>query len=307
MAEAAAEIAAGGSPLGGGTDLLVRAREGLAAPVAFVSTERIGELRQVSRRADGITVGGSVTLDRLADEIGAELPVVAEAVATIASPQIRAMATVAGNLLQANRCWFLRNGFDCYKRGGALRPCYAVAGDHRFYHAALGAHRCQAVTPSDLATVLTALDATVAVRSAVGAREIPVGRLYRGPGESTLGRDELLVAVRISAAVRERTAAFEKLRMYEGDFAVASAAVSAVVIDGRWRDLRIVLGSIAPTPWRAERAERALEGMPVDAGRLRAELDGELERTGHPLPRNAWKLDAVAALAERAAARLTAG
>jgi CO/xanthine dehydrogenase FAD-binding subunit len=304
LADAVADVAGGGTPLGGGTDLVVRARQGLVAPVMFVSTERVDTLRALSSTEDGIVVGGSVTLDRLAGELGGELPVVAEAVATIASPQIRAMATVAGNLLQANRCWFLRNGFDCYKRGGVFRPCYAVAGDHRFYHAALGAHRCQAVTPSDLATVLSALDATVEVESESGRREIPVGRLYRGPGESALRPDELLTSVRIGAAARGRAAAFEKLRMYEGDFAVASAAVSAVIEDARWRGLRIVLGSIAPTPWRAHRTETALEGTVVDARRLRVTLDEELERDGHPLARNAWKLDAVAALAERGAGRL---
>src|SRR5690606_34890447 len=111
---------------------------------------------------------------------------VADAVESIASAQIRAVATVGGNLAQAKRCWFFRNGFDCYKRGGVTCPCYAVQGDHRFYHAAIGGHRCQAVTPSDLATVFTALDAQVVLAGPKGHRTVAIGDFYPGPGETFL-------------------------------------------------------------------------------------------------------------------------
>src|SRR5690606_951829 len=117
------------------------------------------------------------------------------AVARIASPQIRQVATVAGNLCQEKRCWVYRSGFDCYKRSGPTCPCYAVRGDHRFYHAVLGGHRCQAVTPSDLATVLAALDASVAVEGPRRRRVLGLDELYTGPGETALAGDELLVEV----------------------------------------------------------------------------------------------------------------
>jgi CO/xanthine dehydrogenase FAD-binding subunit len=271
---------------------------------ALVSLKAISELRRVEIGADGaFEFGGAVTLAALAE---AGIPLLAQAVATIASPQIRNMATIAGNLAQAKRCWFFRNGFECYKRVGSKAPCYAILGDHRFYHAAIDGHRCQAVTPSDLATAFMALDAVVTIGRRGGSRQAPIANFYAGPGETILAADELVLAVH-GRWNPERRCAFEKLRLWEGDFAVVSTAVVATVEkDGRWRDLRIVCGAIAPTPWRARRTERALEGAAVTAATLRAALDLELNETAHPLARNGWKLDALAGLCERAVERIAA-
>jgi len=225
----------------------------------------------------------------------------AEAVATIATPQVRAVATVAGNLAQAKRCWFFRNGFDCYKRGGATCPCYAVLGDHRFQHAAIDGHRCQAVTPSDLATALVALDAELAISSAERTRVVPVAAFYTGPGETVLRDGELIEHVRIPPSGRERIGTFQKLALYDGDFAAASVAVTGrPAAAGTLGDLRIVLGAMAPVPWRAIATERRLAGRPLDAATARTALDAELDRAAHPLPGNVWKLDAVAGLLEHA-------
>src|SRR5207302_165421 len=115
---------------------------------------------------------------------------------------------------------FYRSGFPCYKRLGGLAPCYAVNGDHRFYHAAIDGHRCQATTPSDLATVFTALDASAVIVGAAGERVVPMARFYLGPGETVLADDEILRAVRLPADATTRLGAFRKLRLWEGDFAV---------------------------------------------------------------------------------------
>jgi CO/xanthine dehydrogenase FAD-binding subunit len=174
-------------------------------------------------------------------------PVVAEAIATIASPQVRNAATVGGNLAQAKRCWFFRNGFDCYKRNGPLSPCYAVTGDHRFQHAVVDGHRCQAVTPSDLSTVFLALDAAVEINR---SRTAPVSAFYTGPGETVLRPGELVTAVTVPASALERASAFTKLALYTGDFATASAALSVDRAPGGiWRDVRLVLCG-APHPTR---------------------------------------------------------
>jgi CO/xanthine dehydrogenase Mo-binding subunit/CO/xanthine dehydrogenase FAD-binding subunit len=292
--------------LGGGTDLLLQRRQGLAAPERLVSVAEIEELGRIRAEADGgLEIGAGVTLAQLARHCASSAPVIAEAVGSIASAQIRATATVGGNLVQEKRCWFFRTGFDCYKRGGATCPCYAVEGDHRFYHAAIGAGRCQAVTPSDLATVLVALDASAVVGGRGGERTLPLRSFYKGPGEADLREGELVLRVRVPAFGLRKRAAFEKLGLWQGDFAVASVALAADV-DGsrRWHDVRVVLGAIAPTPWRAERTERALEGAVVTPELLHGALDDELTRVGHPLERNAWKLDAAAGLARRLTARL---
>jgi CO/xanthine dehydrogenase FAD-binding subunit len=241
----------------------------------------------------------------LNEALGTAIPALAECIAGIASPQIRQAATVGGNLLQAKRCWFYRNDFPCFKRRGGLAPCYAIEGDHRFYHAAIDGHRCQAVTPSDLASLFLALDATVTITGAGGARSVPMAAFYTGPGESVVRAGELLTAIDLPASVLARRCRVEKLALWQGDFASASVALSARIdTDGLWREIRLVLGAMAPTPWRARGTERGLEGKRVDAAMLRGALDRELRATAHPLKNNAWKLEAVGGLAEIAVERM---
>jgi CO/xanthine dehydrogenase Mo-binding subunit/CO/xanthine dehydrogenase FAD-binding subunit len=306
VAEAVRLLRAGGVPVGGTTDALVAHRRHPRPPARLVSLTGVPELRGLRALPDGgLAVGAAVTLDELAGHVAPLAPGIAEAVATIASPQIRNAGTVAGNLLQDNRCWFFRNGFACYQRNGQASPCYAILGDHRFYHAVIDAHRCQAVTPSDLATVLLAYDAVVVIAGRRGLRVVPVGRLYRGPGQARLRPDEVVVEVQVPGAALRRDCVFEKLGLWSGDFAVAAVALAAGRDrDGRWHDVRVVLGAAAPTPWRARRVERALTGTAPTPARVRAVLDAELDRVGHPLPGNVWKLDAIAGLAETAAERL---
>ncbi|MGY1741367.1 MULTISPECIES: molybdopterin cofactor-binding domain-containing protein [unclassified Blastococcus] len=292
--------------VGGATDVTVQRRQGLAAPEVLVRAGAVAALRRVHRDDEHVEVGAAVTLEECAEAFAADLPELSALVRTIASPQLRRTATVAGNLLQEKRCWFFRNGFDCYKRGGPTCPCYAVQGDHRFSHAVLGAHRCQAVTPSDLATVLTALDAQVRVAGPRGERTLPVGELYRGPGETVLGPADVVLAVRLGRAALGRRLVTEKLALWEGDFAVASVALSWTPTATGAADVRVVLGGVAPTPWRARRTEAALEGTEPTVAGVVDRLRDELRAVAHPLPRNAWKLEATMGLAERAAERAVA-
>jgi CO/xanthine dehydrogenase FAD-binding subunit len=162
-------------------------------------------------------------------------------------------------------------------------------------------HRCQAVTPSDLATVLLALDAEVEIAHGTRRRVVPIGTFYSGPGETVLRDGELVTAVTIPAGALGRAAAFTKLALYTGDFATASAALAVVHgSDGTWRDVRLVLGAMAPTPWRLTAVEDALRGTAPDLAAVRRLVDAELDAHAHPLRRNAWKLDAAAGLVERA-------
>ena len=292
----------------GNTDLSLQRRQGLCSPVKLIATSEAAELRRIERTPAGeIRIGAGATLTQLIAELGAEVPAIADAASSIASEQVRNVATLGGNLAQAKRCWFFRNGFDCYKRGGPTCPCYAVLGDHRFHHAIVDAHRCQAVTPSDLATVLVALDATVTFRSAARRRDIPAAELYSGPGEINFADGEMITAATIGSAAAARASSFCKLALQEGDFAMVSAALSAAVApDGRWHDLRIVLGAIAATPHRMPATERSLEGRAADTATLRGALAGELERVAHPLANNAWKIRAAGGIAARAAELLVA-
>jgi CO/xanthine dehydrogenase FAD-binding subunit len=308
LVEATALLATpGAAPLGGVTDALVERRaEPRPAPV-LVSVAAVTELRRITRDGAGLRIGAAVTLTDLAAH--PDVPrVVAEAIATIASTQVRNAATVGGNLAQAKRCWFFRNGFDCYKRNGPLNPCYAVMGDHRFQHAVVDGHRCQAVTPSDLATAFLALDASVQIDGAeIDGGAVPVSAFYTGPGETVLRAGQLITAVTIPAAALERVAVFTKLALYTGDFATASVALSVDPAPGGiWRDVRVVLGAIAPVPWRLTEVEDALRGTAPDAATVRRHVDAVLDAHAHPLPRNAWKLDAATGLVVRAVEALAA-
>ncbi|WP_433413265.1 molybdopterin cofactor-binding domain-containing protein [Microtetraspora malaysiensis] len=291
--------------IGGGTDLLVARQQGLAGPATLIDVTLCKELTGIVTEADGsLRIGAAVTLSDLEAACDASgLPgdrMLAQALRSIASRQIRNVATVAGNLCQQKRCWFYRNGFDCYKRSGPTAPCYAVSGDHRFYHAVLDGHRCQATTPSDLATAFAALDATVTIQSPTGSREIPVARFYRGPGETALADDELVLHVTVPRLFRESPADFRKLGLWSGDFAVVSVATSLQfdTENGVVSDVRIAMGGVAPTPYRPHPVEDALRGRSIDPAALQ-HVVALWEREAHPLERNAWKAGVATALAVR--------
>lgn len=297
-ASAARALAAPASrAIGGGTDLLAARRQGLVQPSRLVDLTVIPGLGRIDDRTEGIRVGATVSLSELAEHVrGSSLNVLAEVIDQIANPQIREMATVGGNLCQMNRCWFLRNEFLCYKRGGVTCPCYAVEGDHRFYHAIIAGHRCQSVTPSDLGTVLPALDAKITVRGPSGSRLVESGHFFTGPGETVLREGEYVQSVVVPRP--EGGVAYEKLNRSNGDFAILSSATRIVTDDvGRVTDARVILGAVAPTPWRARESEAALIGRPFLEG-----IDDAAEvwiEHAHPLARNEWKVDAMVGVLRR--------
>ena len=312
--EAGAVQPADSAFLGGGTDLLVARQQRLAAPVRLIDTTSVRELRRLDETPDGdLCIGAAVTLEDLRRRVSAPDAqpgdsMLSDLLDELATHQIRELATVGGNLLQEKRCAFYRNGFPCYKRSGWTSPCYAVLGDHRFHHAVLGGHRCQAVTPSDLATGLLALDAVAeSVPPGSGpSRQRKIGELYKGPGEPDLAKAELLTQVRVPAAARARPAAFEKLRLYAGDFAVCSAAVSLALDDdgATIADARVSLGAVAPKPYRAERTEERLTGASLHDTEALREASWVWVHDTQPLPGNAWKVEATCGLLLRALKRL---
>ena len=300
--------------IAGGTDLLVARQQGLRSPVRLIDTTSVVELRGLEETPEGgLRIGAAVTLEdlrRRVSEPGARAgdSMLSDLLAELATHQIRELATVGGNLLQDKRCAFYRNGFNCYKRGGWTCPCYAVLGDHRFHHAVIGGHRCQAVTPSDLATGLLALDA-VACSEVPGpkpTRRRAIDELYAGPGEPDLAPGELLTMLEMPVETRTRPAAFEKLRLYTGDFAVCSAAVSlGLDADGvTIADARVSLGAVAPKPYRAERSEKHLQGTSLEDDTALKEASWAWATDAHPLLHNGWKIEAVCGLLHRALTRI---
>ncbi len=287
--DAIAEVSAdpGAAFLAGGTtqvDLMLK--DGVVAPRRLVDISRL-PLSGV--RVDGGTlrVGATTTMAQTAADadVGRLLPMVRDALLLGASPQLRNMATIGGNLLQRTRCRYFRDLAveQCNKRNPGS-GCGAVEGVARM-HAILGASRsCIALHASDLAVPLTALGAIVHLRSERGPRAVPITELYRQPGdtpdrEHVLHHGELITEVEIPLLPEPARTTYLKVRdraSYE--FALVSAAVATVVEDGRVVSARIALGGVGTVPWRAWDAEDALRDAPIGEATFRAAADAAVQR-----------------------------
>jgi xanthine dehydrogenase YagS FAD-binding subunit len=248
--------------IGGGTDLLVTIDEGLVAPTRVIDVRELPGARDIILNADGsVRIGGGVRIAELAShaEIEAKFATLAAACASVGTPALRNMGTIAGNLMQRPRCWYLRRGVSCFKNGGS--GCPAIQGEHQ-YHGIVEDGTCRAVHPSDPAVALLALDARVeiALAAADGAkpgaaaptRTVPIADFYQGAasnprGETTLGAGELILAVILPAESAGGTQHWEKL-MQRGawDFALVSCAAVRRA-DGV---VRMAIGGVGAAPWR---------------------------------------------------------
>ena len=267
--EAAEALGNGSVALAGGTEVVPLLRDGLLRAETLVDVAAA-----VPRGVDGTRIGAGTRLAEL--ETDPQVPqVLREACSLAASPQLRSMGTVAGNLLQATRCWYWRLGFDCWLHGG--ERCLAKDGAHR-EHAIFGNEQCASAHPSDLAAALLALDATVRTTR----RELPIAELYRQPSDddrstTTLGSDELILELEVPTP----EASTYLKAMDRRKWAFALVGVAAVRTGG---GIRIALAGVAPTPWTLDTA---------------AALDDAT-----PLPGTAYKVEIARALVRRALEQL---
>ena len=245
------------------------------------------------------------TLAELGDDgaIAHDYPALAQAVASVATPQIRNVGTVGGNLCQRPRCWYYRSTlFDCRKKGGEV--CFAVEGNSK-YHAILGGADCYIVHPSDLAPVLIALDATATVTGPNRTRTLPMEEFFVGPehnieAETVLKPGELLTGVFVPKPGPGHRSVYLKARERQTqEFALASVAASLHVSASIVERASLVLGGVAPTPWRASHSEEALRGAPI--AQVDADAVGRLAvRGARPLRDNNYKMRLAASLVSRA-------
>lgn len=298
--------------MAGGVDLVHEMKQGIRTPSLVVHLARVEGLGTIDIAQGALAIGALTKVAELETNplVAEHAPLLAEAAREVATPQLRAMGTVAGNILQRPQCWYYRDADSfCLRKGG--EHCHAVAGDNR-YHAILGGGPCHIVCPSDLAPALLALGAEAVVAGADGERTVPLAELFVGPrkdphNEHVLSRTDVITSLRVPARsgaagagggatssvflkARERTA---------WDFALAS--VSAVVErdgSGTVSHAAIVLGGVAPNPWNAEEAAASLVGTTLDeeaiANAARLAVKG-----ARPLRDNAYKI----ALTERLVAR----
>jgi len=281
-------------------------RHGLAEPDALVDLTGIEGLRGITReKGRGIRIGALTALSDVeaSADLLRSLPIVPESLRDAATPQIRNMGTVGGNLLQRNRCWYFRDeGVQCWLKGG--KRCFAVDGEN-LYHAVIGAHECWIVSPSDLAPALIACDAEVELASSLGRRRIPLAGFYVAPSgkqrkEHAIRRGELITTVRIPEKALERKGTYVKaMERKAWSFAIVSVAAAARVRDGKASDVRLVLGGIAPIPWRVPAAERVLDGTSLDDNACLAAADVVL-KDATPLRDNGYKVTLARELVRRA-------
>lgn len=295
--------------LAGGTDLLPLMKAGISVPKRLVDIKRIADLDGGIEATEdgGAVIPALVSLEEVQYSalLARRYRLLGEAAASSATPQLRHVATVGGNLLQRPRCWYFRSPyFACWLKGG--ETCPAREGHNRL-HALFGhGSRCCAVHPSDLATCLAALDADVLLLSSAGdARSVPIRGFFVLPTndrrrENVLGDDELLAAVRLPALERRAYTAYVKAMNREtGSFAAASAAAVVTFDADRIAEARIALGGVAPIPWRAAAAESYLAGRRLT--RMQIEhAAGAAVADAAPLTRNAYKVPLARALVRRA-------
>ncbi|MGD8872701.1 MAG: xanthine dehydrogenase family protein subunit M, partial [Gemmatimonadota bacterium] len=273
---------------------------------ALVDLSQIDELRGIREVDGGLEIGALTTLTDVAESpvVRERFGVLAEAAGLVASPQIRNQGTIGGNVSQDTRCWYYRNGWTCYRAGG--NTCYAdtptaVNREHAILHAS----RCVAVSPSDTAPALLALDAQMVIRRGSEEKVVPAMDYFLGPDidirhMTILEGGDLLTAIRIPATWAGARFYFEKVRDRNvWDFPLVNVASAVRESSGRIDDLRVVVGAVAARPLRLLTVERELAGQSLTTQTIARA--GELAVEGaRPLRFNAYKVPLMRNLVQRA-------
>ncbi len=292
--------------LGGGLDSFDWWKERIKRPTAVVDLVNVDELKGVRSTADGIEIGAMTTLTEVAThpELLANYSVLTDAASQIATPQIRNRGTIAGNLTQDTRCWYYRGGWPCYRAGG--NTCYASAPTAmNREHCIIGASRCVAVSPSDSAPALIALDAQFVIQGPGGVRVVDAEDYFMRPSVdiermTVLNTDELLTAIRLPSEWAGATFYYEKIEDRKAwDFALMTVASAMRISGGVIEEVRLSANGAAPYPLRLADSERAVRGQaPSEALGLEA---GEIAiRGAEPLQHNDYKIPLLRNLVRRA-------
>jgi len=299
--------------IAGGTNLVDMMRTGTERPEVLVDITHLPLRGIESSEQGGVRIGALVGNAEAAHHplLKTRYPLLADAILQGASPQIRNMATIAGNLMQRTRCPYFREpSYHCNKRNPGT-GCDARLGHHRM-HAVLGTSmECIATHPSDLAVALCALDAVVHIEGPTGSRETPLMGFYRTPGsrpqeETVLAANELIIAVSLPPPLAGQISRYAKARDRASfEFALASVATILTVEQGTIGAARLALGGVATVPWRVPKAEAILVGARATPEVLHAAADAALAGAT-PLDGNRFKLPLARALIVRTLSEMTA-
>jgi xanthine dehydrogenase YagS FAD-binding subunit len=296
--------AEGAKVIAGGTDLIRLMKNEVIAPKVLVNIKTIPGLANITEDAKGLKIGALATIKEIESSpmIRSKYPLLADTAHSVASPHIRNMATLAGNLCQEVNCWYYRRSpvtgksFHCRRKGG--EQCFAVTGDNR-HHAIIGGNKCYAVCPSDMAIALSVLGAKVKIASPDGRRELSLDKLHIALGD-VLKPNEIIIEIRVPALMPNTKQRFLKFRVRKTiDFAISSVAAVVTTEDGVVSRARIVLGGVAPTPYRALDSEEIIQGKVITESVANRAAKAAVSEA-LPLSMNAYKVPMTKALVKRA-------
>jgi xanthine dehydrogenase YagS FAD-binding subunit len=291
--------------IAGGTDLLSELKEYIRSPQRLVNLKTIPNLDYIEYD-QGLRLGALTKISAIETNptVRYMFPALSQAAASVGTPQIRNMGTIGGNLCQRPRCWYYRGEYfsDCLRRGGDV--CYAVNGNNK-YHGILGLEPCYIVHPSDTAPALIALNAKVKIVGPEGERVIPLEEFFVFPAENVT-RENILKPYEVIAEVQIPDQPYGAKSLYlkvqekpSMDFALVSVA-AVIKLDGNTcRQASLVLGGVAPIPWRVKQAEQELTGKHITEDVAQRAAEASVQNAT-PLSQNAYKVTLAKALVKRA-------
>jgi len=293
------------APIGGGQDLLARMKDYITQPDRVVNLKGALEASVTPMPGGGLKIGAAMKVADLAEhaDVARLYPAIPQAAIEVGTPQIRNQGTVGGNLNQRPRCWYYRNEeFVCFKKGGNV--CFSPAGENQF-HAIFGSGPTFIVHPSSLAVPLVAYGATFRLLGPKGERMVPAAEYFTMPtlqnvqSENVLAPDELLTHVILPPPGGVKSGHYEVRYKTSHDWPIAFATVLLSMDGNTVRSARVVMGAVAPVPWRSQPAEAALAGKPVNEETATAAAEAAV-RDARPLSQNAYKIQVAKAAVKRA-------
>jgi xanthine dehydrogenase YagS FAD-binding subunit len=300
--QALSSVTEGAAFKAGGVDLLDLMKDGIASPTRLVNIRQVSGLDQISEDQTGLRIGPLVTITQIEEHpaVQKKYAALSEAASRIATPQIRHMGTVGGNLVQRPRCWYFRSeDFHCRKKGGT--HCFAQDGEND-YHAIFDNRVCAIIHPSGMAVPLVALNGRVEITTKKGKREVALEEFFVSPThdvrrENILEPGELITAI-IVPATDARTAYYKQGEKESFDWPLADVAVALTMQGSRCSKASVVLGGAAPYPYRATPAEAKLNNAEISEDSARAAAEAAMANA-MPLEKNAYKIPIFEAIVRR--------
>ena len=292
-------------PIAGGQDLLARLKDYVAEPDRIVNVKGALDATVTPMPGGGLKIGAAMKLVDLAEhaQVAKLYPAMALAAIEVGTPQIRNQGTVGGNLNQRPRCWYFRNEeFVCFKKGGSV--CFSPSGENQF-HAIFGTGPSFIVHPSSLAVPSVAYGATFRIAGPNGERMVPAGEYFTMPtlqnvrSENVLAPNELLTHVILPAPGTVKSGHYEVRYKESHDWPIAFATVVIGMAGDTIKTARVVMGAVAPVPWRSAAAEAALVGKPINEQTATAAAEAAV-REARPLSQNAYKVQVAKTAVKRA-------